>query len=363
MTPSREGARIALAVGAALVLGFAVMACVSDQPWAAFRALVTGPLPSIERAADGHLVMRRLVRFGAWLQDATTLTLVGLAVAIPFRARQFSLGADGQLFMGALAAAAVSLGLGGVPAVVALPLAFLAAALGGAAWGLLPGLLKTRFEANEIVTTLMLNVVAVQVYRLVVGRVLNDPTAGFITTPPLPDVATLAPLIARTNVTAMALVAPAAVAAALFLLRRTTLGYEIGLAGANPWFAARAGVPVARATALAFALGGAFAGLAGFHVSNALLKRLPVDLTPGIGLEGIVVALLARERVAALPLAALGYAYLRVGAQAMERTTDVPREVVLVIQALIILFVVSDRLVPLALGLARRAGARIRGAA
>ncbi|MEC4593825.1 ABC transporter permease [Nitrospirillum amazonense] len=359
MTPSREGARIALAVGAALALGFAVMACVSDQPWAAFRALLTGPLPSIERAADGRVVVHRLVRFGAWLQDATTLTLVGLAIAIPFRARQFSLGADGQLFMGALAAAAVSLGLGDTP--TAMPLAFLAAAATGAGWGLVAGLLKTRFEANEIVTTLMLNVVAVQVYRLVVGRVLNDPTAGFITTPPLPEAATLAPLIARTTVTAMVLVAPAAVAAALFLLRRTTLGYEIDLAGANPWFAVRAGVPVARATALAFALGGVFAGLAGFHVSNALLKRLPIDLTPGIGLEGIVVALLARGRVGALPLAALGYAYLRVGAQAMERATDVPREVVLVIQALIILFVVSDRLAPLALGLMRRVRTSIGG--
>ncbi|MEE3625392.1 ABC transporter permease [Nitrospirillum sp. BR 11752] len=359
MTPSREGARIALAVGAALALGFAVMACVSDQPWAAFRALLTGPLPSIERAADGRVAVHRLVRFGAWLQDATTLTLVGLAIAIPFRARQFSLGADGQLFMGALAAAAVSLGLGETP--TALPLAFLAAAAAGAGWGLMAGLLKTRFEANEIVTTLMLNVVAVQVYRLAVGRVLNDPSAGFITTPPLPEAATLAPLIARTTVTAMVLVAPAAVATALFLLRRTTLGYEIDLAGANPWFAVRAGVPVARATTLAFALGGAFAGLAGFHVSNALLKRLPVDLTPGIGLEGIVVALLARGRVGALPLAALGYAYLRVGAQAMERATDVPREVVLVIQALIILFVVSDRLAPLALGLMRRVRTSIGG--
>ncbi|MDE1145065.1 MAG: hypothetical protein PW843_00395 [Azospirillaceae bacterium] len=250
--------------------------------------------------------------------------------------------------MGALAAAAVSLALDGAPAVIALPLALLAAALGGAAWGLLPGLLKTAVEANEIVTTLMLNVVAVQIYRLVVGHVLNDPTAGFITTPALPDAATLAPLIPRTNVTAMAGLALAATAAAAFLLHRTTLGFAIDLVGANPWFAARAGVAVPRAIALSFALGGLFAGLGGFHVSNALLQRLPIDLTPGIGFDGIVVALLARNRVAAIPLAALAYAYLRVGAQAMERTTDVPREMVQVIQALIILFVVSDRLWPLA---------------
>jgi simple sugar transport system permease protein len=348
MSARFEALRVLLAIALALALGLLLMACVSAEPLAAFHALLTGPLPVWTHTPDGHVVVRRLVRFGAWLEDATTLTLVGLAVAIPFRARQFSLGADGQLFMGALAAAAVSLAMGDVPAVVALPLALMAAALGGAAWGLLPGLLKTAVEANEIVTTLMLNVVAVQIYRLVVGHMLNDPNAGFITTPALPEAATLAPLIHRTNVTAMAVLALGAVAAAIFLLRRTTLGYEITLVGANPWFAARAGVPVLRATALSFALGGLFAGLAGFHISNALLKRLPIDLAPGIGFDGIVVALLARNRVAAIPLAALAYAYLRVGAQAMERTTDMPREMVQVIQALIILFVVSDRLPALA---------------
>jgi simple sugar transport system permease protein len=106
------------------------------------------------------------------------------------------------------------------------------------------------------------------------------------------------------------------------------------------------GMPVERAVVLSMALGGAFAAFAGMHISNSLLKRLPVDLSPGLGFEGLVVALLARNDPKAVPLAAFLYALLRTGAQVMERTTDVPREAVQVIQAFIILFVVSDRLLP-----------------
>ena len=110
----------------------------------------------------------------------------------------------------------------------------------------------------------MLNVIAVQFYRLVITYVLRDPAAGFITTPALPDAATLAPLLARTNVSLMAVVAILAAIAAWFLLQRTTAGYEITVVAENPKFAEQAGLPVRRATALSMAFGGIFAGLAGF---------------------------------------------------------------------------------------------------
>jgi simple sugar transport system permease protein len=268
-----------------------------------------------------------------------------LAIAIPFRARQFSLGADGQMFLSALAAAAVSLFVGG-PWYAVLPAAFAAALLTGFAWGLIPGWLKARYQANEIVTTLMLNLIAVQFYRLVISEYLRDPNAGFLVTPLLPAAAVLPGLITRTNVTAMLLLVPLAAVAAWLLLMRTTVGYEIRCVGQAPAFARQAGMPVTRAVVLSMALGGGFAAFAGIHIGNALLKRLPVDLTPGLGFEGLVVALLARNDPKSIPLAALFYAYLRTGAQAMERTTDVSREVVLVIQAFMILFIVADRLLP-----------------
>lgn len=346
--------RLVTAVVAALAVGLALTACVSAEPLRAYLALLTGALPEIRwDTAQGWQVLR-LVRFGAVLEDAITLSLLGLAVAIPFRARQFSLGAEGQMFLGALAATAVSLGLGGGPWFVILPIAFISAMAAGFAWGLLPGLLKARYQANEIVTTLMLNLIAIQFYRLIVSGPLLDPNAGFLATPLLGSAATLQAILPRTNVSVMLLLVPLLAGAAWLLLMRTTVGYEIRTVGQAPAFARQVGMPVTRAVVLSMALGGVFAGLAGLHISHALLKRLPVDLTPGLGFEGLVVALLARNDPKAVPLAAFFYAYLRTGAQAMERSSDVSREMVLVVQAFIILFVVSERLLPAGLPAALR---------
>ena len=346
-TPRAAPVRLhtAFAVIAALAVGFAITALVSDAPVRAFLALITGALPDIRWSDAQGFEVRRLVRFGSVVEDAITLTFLGLAIAIPFRARQFSLGADGQMFLAALASAGVSLYMPG-PWFVVLPLAFTAAIATGFVWGLVPGLLKARYSANEIVTTLMLNVIAIQFYRLLISEHLRDPNAGFLVTPVFPSAALLSGLMPHTNVSAMLFVVPFVVAAGWAFLMRTTLGYEIRTVGQAAPFARQVGMPVTRAVVLSMAVGGAFAALAGVHIGNALLKRLPVDLSPGLGFEGLVVALLARNDPKAVPLAAFLYAYLRTGAQAMERTTDVSREVVLVIQAFIILFVVSQRLLP-----------------
>lgn len=337
--------RLPLALLASLAVGFLVILAVSDEPVRAFLVLVTGPMPRLDWRADGGWQLSRMVRLGAVIEDAITLCLLGLAVTLPFRAHQFSLGADGQLFLGALAATAASLWLPG-PWYLVLPVAFGAAGLTGFAWGAMPGLLKVRFDVNEIVSTLMLNIIAVQIYRWVVSDFLRDPGAGFIVTPVLPSASQLPVLLANTNVTVMLLALPALVWLAWLLLMRTTLGYEIRMVGEAPAFARQAGLPVRRTIWLSMAAGGVFAALAGVHLSHGLLKRLPVDLPTGLGYEGLLVALLARNDPRAVPLAALLYAWLRTGALAMERSTDVSREVVLVIQALMILFVVSERMGP-----------------
>ena len=340
-----RGWRVALAVAAALLAGLAMTALVSKEPLHAYVVLLSGALPELRWVPGQGWEWHRVVRFGTVLEDATTLTFLGLAVALPFRARQFSLGGDGQMFLAALAAAAVSLSVPG-PAWMVLPAAALAAVMAGMAWGLLPGLLKVRFRANEMVTSLMLNLIAIQFYRLAISDWLLDPNAGYQVTPMLSAAASFSTILERTNVSTMLLFAPLAVLAAWLLLMRTTLGYEIRLTGSAPEFARQAGLPVKRAVAMSMAAGGAFAGLAGLHISNGLLHRLPVDLAPGLGYDGLLVALLARNEPRVVPWAALFYAYLRTGAQAMERSTDVSREMVLVIQALIILFVVAERLLP-----------------
>ncbi|NRF69780.1 ABC transporter permease [Aquincola sp. S2] len=332
------------AIGIALLFAFGLLCLVSAEPVSALRQLLTGALPEPHWSADGGLSWRRLGRFGAVLQQTTTLTLLGLAMLIGLRARQFSMGADGQWMLAALAALAVGVWLpplGGLSWLVAAA----AAALVGFAWGLLPGLLKARFAANEIVTTLMLNIVALQLFRWIVTQGFNDPAAGFLATPAL-AVAALPPRLPGSEASVLLLLIVLAPLAAGWLLQRTTLGYEIRVVGDSAPFAAQAGLPVARTIVLSMALGGVFAGLAGLQVSHGLLGRLPADLPPGIGYQGLVIALLAGNQPQRVPLAAFGYALLEGGAQAMERASDVPREMVLVVQAVVVLLVVCERLLP-----------------
>ena len=337
--PSRSLPAIALA----LLLAFGLLAWVSAEPVHALRQLLTGALPLPSWSADGGWQWHRLLRFRAVLDKTATLTLLGLAMLFGLRARQFSMGADGQLMLAALAALALGLylpPLGGWSWL----LAGLAAMAVGLAWGLLPGLLKTRFEANEIVSSLMLNIVALQLYRWIITQGLHQPGAGFLATPALAAAARAPQTAGGTSV--MLLLIVLAPAAAWWLLQRSTWGYEIRVVGDAPDFARQAGLPVERAVWRALALGGLFAGLAGLQLSHALLGQLPAELPQGVGFEGLVVALLARNEPRAVPLAALLYAYLKTGAQAMELASDVSREMVLVIQACIVLLVVSQRLLP-----------------
>lgn len=338
-----ELVRIVTVVAAALLIGFVITIFVSNEPVAAYRALLTGPFPQIS-FADGFQI-RGINRFGNWIEESITLILLGLAVTIVFRARQFSLGAEGQLFLGALAAGTVALSVD-VPILIHIPLALLAAGAVGFLWGWIPGLLKAYINVNEIVSTLMLNVVAVQLYQLFLIQWLRDPTAGFIATIPFPDTAVLPVIIPGTRVNIALFLVLLSVFAVWFLMTRTPLGYEIRVIGANLRFAEYGGINTKRIIAMSMAMSGILAGLAGAHLSLGLLKRLTLNLSPGIGFEGIVVALLARNNPLGVLAAGLFYGYLRTGAQIMERSSDVTREVVLIIQAIIILLITAERLLP-----------------
>lgn len=353
----QEPLRVVAVIGAALLAGFAVTLLASDEPLVAYAALLTGPLPRV--SFEGGLHIAQLNRFGNWLEESTTLILLGLAVAVVFRGRQFSLGAEGQLLLGALAAALVSLYVPAPPGLHLL-LVLLAAATAGFLWGLLPGLLKAYLSVDEVVSSLMLNVVAAQGYNLLLLQFLRDPTAAFIRTAPFPDTATLPLLIPGTRVTLGLGLALLAVGAVWFLMKRTTFGFELRLLGLNRSFAEYGGIDTRRVIALSMGISGLLAGLAGAHLASGLLGQLTLGLAPGIGFEGIVVALLARNEPVAVLFTGLFYGYLRTGAQVMERSSDVTREVVSIVQAIIILFVTAERLLPAlrAWRLRRGAGAR-----
>jgi general nucleoside transport system permease protein len=347
----REILRVTAVIAVALAIGFVITLLVSKEPVQAYWALLTGPLPKISFENGFHI--QNLNRFGNWLEESITLVLLGLSVALVFKARQFSLGAEGQLILGALAAGIVALYVPAPPGLHLL-LALLAAATAGFFWGLVPGILKAYLNVDEVVSTLMLNVIAAQIYNLALIQWLRDPTAGFLGTVAFPESATLPLLIPGTRVTIALFLALLAVAAVWFLMNRTPFGYTLKLLGSNRKFAEYGGINTKRVIALSMALSGILAGLAGAHLANGLLKRLTVGLSPGIGFEGIVVALLANNDPIGVLFTGLLYGYLRTGAQIMERSSDVTREVVFIIQAIIILMVSAERLLPAFLTWRRR---------
>ncbi|MBE0690273.1 MAG: ABC transporter permease [Anaerolineae bacterium] len=298
---------------------------------AAYEAFLLGPLG-------------RPNRWAVWIQDALTLILIGLSIAIVFRARQFSLGAEGQLYFGALVSGAICLAWTDLPPIIVVPVALVASMTAGFLWGLLPGVLKAYLGANELVATLMLNVVATRFYELVLTFQIKPPTAGYTASAPFPEGNVLVPIIPDTQVTIAVFIVIAAVIASWLLISRTPLGYEIRMVGSNRKFADYGGINSKRVIMLSMAVSGILAGLAGAHLSMGIHRMLILNISLGLAFEGVVVALLARNNPLVIPFTGLLYAYLRAGAQFMERDANVSFEVVRIIQAVIILLITAEAL-------------------
>jgi len=318
------------------------------QPEPIPTGTIVGETMSRTRAAyDAFLLgpLNRVNRWATWIQDALTLILLGLAIAIVFRAEQFSLGAEGQLYFGALVSGMLVLAGGNVPKVLLVPVALLSAMTAGFLWGLLPGALKAYLGANELVSTLMLNEIAVRFYELVLTWQLQPPDAGYTASENFARNGQLTPIIANTQVTIAVYIVLGAVLLTWLLIRRTPIGYEIRMVGANLKFANYGGVNTRRTIMLAMAISGAVAGLAGAHLGMGIHRRLILNISIGLAFEGVVVALLARNNPLVVPFTGLLYAYLRTGARYMESDANVSFEVVRIIQAVIILLITAEALV------------------
>lgn len=343
----RELLRVTIAVLIALGIGFIITLLVSEEPIEAYKAFLFGPLTKLNRVGD-------------WLEESITLTFLGLAVAIVFKAKQFSLGQEGQMVLGALVSGAIALFVP-LPAYLRIPLAIVAAMIVGFLWGLVPGYLKAYLNANEIVSTLMLNSLAVLFYEWLLTYYIKPPTAGYTSSdtftpegylptfiPNLPFLADLrTQFVNQTNISIAVYIVIIAVIAVYYLMYRTPFGYELRMIGANSKFARYGGINVKKTIMLAFAISGIMAGLAGAHLAMGIHRKLILNISVGLGFEGIVVSLLANNNPLAIPFAALAYGYLRAGANVMERSSDVSREMVWVIQGIIILLVSATRLMPI----------------
>lgn len=320
-----------------------------------FMTTISEAISSTNKAYEAFLLgpVSRVNRWAIWIQDALTLILVGLAIAIVFRAEQFSLGAEGQLYLGALVSGIIALNMTNVPSYIGVPLALAGAIIIGMLYGLIPGVLKAYLGANELVSTLMLNVVAIKFFDLVLVNQLKPPQAGYNASAPFPESGVLSPMVGGTQVTVGALLVVAAVLIVWYLLNRTPLGYEIRMVGANLKFAAYGGVNTRRTIMLSMSISGAFAGLAGAHLSMGIFRQLLQNMSVGLAFEGVVVSLLARNNPLVIPFTGLLYAYLRAGAQFMERDANVSFEIVRVVQAIIILLITAEGLFTFARGRAK----------
>ncbi len=323
-----------LAVFLALLIGAIVLLILGSNPITAYATMVSGVFGSISGITQS-------------LVKATPLLLVGLGICIAFRASVINIGAEGQIILGALAATWFSLQFRTWPGWLLIPTTMLMGFLAGAFWGLIPGFLKARLAVNEILSTVMMNAIALQLMNMLIRGPLIDPagiTAGtyLAQSERLPESVWLARLVPQTLLHAGAIIAVLLAVLVYIFLWRTTIGYRIRAVGLNPDASRYAGIPVPFYQALSLTLAGGFAGIAGMVEVTGVHHRLLEGITSGYGFSGIVAALLGGLHPLGLIPAAWLFGCLLVGADMMQRAVQVPSALIDTILGLVVLFVVGS---------------------
>lgn len=315
----------------AAAIGAVILAVSGANPWEAYAALIKGSFGSMQA-------------FGRTLEKATPLVFSGLAVAFAFKAGLFNIGAQGQLLFGAIVAAALGFGIQGLPAVIHAPLALLGGALAGALYGAIPGALKTYTGAHEVITTIMLNYVAINITDYLADGPWKDTTPGNIVarTPLIQDSARIPAL---GNIPIGFLIALVLGIVTWWLLWKTTLGFEIRTVGLNPHAARYSGIKVARTVILTMVLSGLLAGLGGAIETQGVVGRYQPGFNTGLGFDGITIALLGKTHPVGVIPAAILVGAMKAGSSQMQFSAGVAKEITDVIQALILFFVAADMIV------------------
>jgi ABC-type uncharacterized transport system permease subunit len=320
-----------------VILGFAVGGVAvyvsGASPFDAYTALFQGAFTNTNA-------------FTETLVTTTPYIFLGLALAVGFRAGLFNIGGQGQIALGALFGAYVGYQLTAAPAILHVILALLAGMLAGFGYGAIPGFLKARFGAHEVITTIMLNYVAALFVDLMVNHgPMSDPRRALPETPPIAAGAQLPLLVPDSRLGIGLLLALAAVPLIWFLIERTTTGFRLRAVGLNAGAARASGISVGRTMVLVMGVSGSLAGLAG------VVQVLGVDgvMTPAMlanyGFDAIAVALLARSNPWAVLPAALLFGAMRSGASFMQLQTQVSSDLISIVQAAVIVFVAAPLLV------------------
>ncbi len=300
---------------------------------AAYVALITGSLGGRSQISET-------------LVSATPLILTGLAVAVPLRAGLFNIGGEGQVIAGGMVAGLIGFSFPGLPLVIHLPFALLGGLLAGALYGWVPGVLKQRTGAHEVITTIMLNNIGVLTSAYLLSTLLfrvperTDPISR-----PVAESATLPRFAPELRVNVGIVIALLLGVLIFWLVERSAQGFELNAVGLNPHAATTSGMDPGRTVMRAMTVGGALAGTAGASVILGVQGRITTGFSAGLGFDGITVALLGRGRIGGTVAAGLLFGALKSGGRSMQAQTGTSLDLVLVIQALIIIFVAAPGLV------------------
>ncbi len=328
-----------LSVLTAIITGGLVIWSAGGNPFAAYAGLVEGSFGSVKALSETII----------W---ATPYIFAGLAVALAFKGGLFNIGVEGQLTLGAVAAALVGYGLpkvvgGPIPTIIHLPLTILAGMAAGGLWAAIPGWLKARFGGHEVINTIMMNYIALNLTSFLLNGPMKDPNPMNVLarTPLIAASARFTPIFTGLRLHWGFVIALLIAVLVWWLLWKTTLGFEIRMTGASPTAARYAGVNVQRTIILTMILSGMLAGLAGAIEVTALNFRHELGFSSGYGFDAIAIALLGKNFPLGVVVSAILFGAMRNGATRMQFLTQIPVDVISIIQALILLFVAADAII------------------
>ncbi len=326
---AREIVRPLISVLLALLLGAIIIQAIGEDAANIYEIMFTGAFGNRINLAETMI-------------KATTLIFTGLSYAFAYKCGLVNIGAEGQLYMGAVFSTWVGINLAGLPAIIHIPLALLAGLLGGALLGGLVGWLKTRFGANEVITTVMLNYVAQYLTSWLVNGPMQETAGNFPQTEMTQTSAYLTNILPGTRLHIGFLLAILALIVYGIFLFHTSSGYEMRIVGQNNRLAAYAGINIKRNVMVSMLIAGGCGGLGGAMEILGVQHRLIPSFSGGYGFDGIAVSLLGNNNPVGIFFSSLLFGALKNGGNSVQMFSKVPAAIINIIQALVIIFVVLD---------------------
>lgn len=322
----------------AFVVGGIVIAAIGENPFVTY----------------GTLVKKSLFTWNGFLNTlhyAGPMILTGLAIAVTFKANIYNMGVEGSLLLGAFAAGIFGAKVQDLPSVPMKMLCLLIGILSGMLFALIPAILKVKFRADEMVVTMMMNYALAKILEFLATGVFRDNGNGYVCTPVISDNAMFSRIFGRSRLTLFFLIVVIVLILMWIVMKKSKLGYEITAMGQNFEFAEATGMKVGNKIILLMLISGALGGLAGagWMLEDQYRYTLSFSGSPGLGWDGMLIALLGHHNPVGILVAAIFYAALKTGSDSINMYTNVPKEIVAMIQGLLVLFLavqfISERFV------------------